>query len=113
MAKQGGFDVGNLAGTLISTFLGIGFAKNDAKKQRQLQEKIANMSLENQQAIANRLAEAQTNIEKQRIAFQILALENNANLVRELEGEKNKSLIVLGVGAIALAVVIVLAKFKK
>ena len=71
------------------------------------------MSLENQQAIANRLAEAQTNIEKQRIAFQILALENNTNLVRELEGEKNKSLIVLGVGAIALAVVIVLAKFKK
>ena len=74
MAKQGGFDVGGLAGTLISTFIGIGFAKNDAKKQRQLQEKIANMSLENQQAIANRLAEAQTNIEKQRIAFQILAL---------------------------------------
>ena len=87
MAKQGGFDVGGLAGTLIST-IGIGFAKNDAKKQRQLQEKIANMSLENQQAIANRLAEAQTNIEKQRTAFQILALENNANLVRELERKK-------------------------
>jgi len=114
MAKaQGGFSGGDIVGQLVGTFISIGFAKNDAKKQRKLQEKIAKMSLENQQVIANRLAQAQTNIEKQRIAFQILALENNANLVRELEADKNKSLIVVGVGVMALAVVIFLAKRKK
>lgn len=114
MAKgQGGFSGGDIAGQLIGTFISIGFAQNDAKKQRKLQEKIAKMSLENQQVIAERLAQAQTNIEKQRIAFQILALENNANLVKELEADKNKSLIVVGVGVMALAVVIFLAKRKK
>jgi hypothetical protein len=108
-----GFSTTDVAGQLIGTFIQIGFAQNDAKKQRQLQEKIAQMSLENQLQIQKKLAEAQTDIERQRIAFQILALEKNEALVEKLEKDKNKSLIFLGVGVILLTIVVVLVKRKK
>ena len=111
-AKKG-FSATDVAGQLIGTFIQIGFAQNDAKKQRQLQEKITQMSLENQLQIQKKLAEAQTDVERQRIAFQILALEKNEALVLKLEKDKNKSLIFLGGGAITLALVIILVKLKK
>lgn len=112
-APTKGVDPYAIAGQLVGTFISIGFAKNNAKQQRQLQEKIAQMSLENQRQIQERLAQAQTDIEKQRIAFQILALEKNQALVKSLEKDKYKSIVILGVGAVALALVIVLAKRKK
>ena len=107
------FDPYSLAGQLIGTFISIGFAKNNAKEQRKLQEKIAKMSLESQENIARALANAQTDIEKQRIGFQILALEKNEVLLRDLQKDKTTSLIFVGMGAVALAVVIFLAKRKK
>lgn len=110
---KGGISGGDIAGQLIGTFISIGFAKDNAKQQRKLEEKIAQMSLETQRQIQDRLAQAQTDIEKQRIAFQILSLEKNQELVKSLEKDKYKSMVVLGVGAVALAFVIVLAKRKK
>lgn len=110
---KGGISGGEIAGQLISTFISIGFAQQNAKQQRELEEKIAQMSLETQKQIQERLAQAQTDIEKQRIAFQILSLEKNQELVKSLEKDKYKSMVILGVGAVALAFVIVLAKRKK
>ena len=112
-APTKGVDPYSIAGQLVGTFISIGFAKDNAKQQRKLQEKIAEMSLENQRQIKERLAQAQTDIERQRIAFQILALEKNEQLVERLEKDKYKSMVIVGVGAVALAVVIVLAKRKK
>jgi hypothetical protein len=112
-APTKGVDPYSIAGQLVGTFISIGFAKDNAKQQRKLQEKIAEMSLENQRQIQERLAQAQTDIERQRIAFQILALEKNEQLVERLEKDKYKSMVIVGVGAVALAVVIVLAKRKK
>jgi len=113
ITPKGGISGGDIAGQILSTLIGIGFAQNNAKQQRELQKKIAEMSLENQRQIQERLAEAQTDIERQRIAFQILALEKNEQLVERLEKDKYKSMVIVGVGAVALAVVIVLAKRKK
>jgi len=107
------FDPYSLAGQLIGTFISIGFAKNNAKEQRKLQEKIAKMSLASQENIAKALANAQTNIEKQRIGFQILALEKNEVLLRDIQKDKTKSIVFVSIGAVALAVVIFLAKRKK
>ena len=101
------FDPYSLAGQLIGTFISIGFAKNNAKEQRKLQEKIAKMSLESQENIAKALANAQTNIEKQRIGFQ------NEVLLRDIQKDKTKSIVFVSIGAVALAVVIFLAKRKK
>jgi len=103
----------SIAGQLIGTFISIGFAKNNAKEQRRLQEKIAKMSLESQENIAKALANAQTNIEKQRIGFQILALEKNEVLLKDIQKDKTKSIVFVSIGAVALAVVIFLAKRKK
>jgi NADH/NAD ratio-sensing transcriptional regulator Rex len=115
-APSGGspkFDPYSLAGQLIGTFIQIGFAKDNAKQQRELQEKIAKLSLESQENIAKALANAQTSIEKQRIGFQILSLEKNEVLLRDLQKDKTTSLIFVGLGTLALAVVIFLVKIKK
>ena len=108
-----GFDAGALASQVLTTGIEMLFAVKDAKNQRKLEETIAKMSLETQKEIADKLALAQTDIERQRIAFQILALDKNNALLDGLERDKYKSMIIVGIGAVALATVIFLAKKRK
>ena len=84
------------------------------RKEQKLAEKEAKEALAfHQENIAKALANAQTNIEKQRIGFQILALEKNEVLLRDIQKDKTKSIVFVSIGAVALAVVIFLAKRKK
>ena len=71
------------------------------------------MSLDSQEAIAKKYADAQTNIEKQRIIFQILAIEKNEALIKGLEKDKYKSIVLVSVSTLVLAVVIFMAKKRK
>jgi|TARA_B110000967_G_scaffold204692_1_gene247680 hypothetical protein len=108
-----GFDPTSLITSLVTTGIGIAFQKSDAKKQRELEKALAKMSLDSQEAIAKKYADAQTNIEKQRIIFQILAIEKNEALIKGLEKDKYKSIVLVSVSTLVLAVVIFMAKKRK
>lgn len=104
-----GFDVGQVVAAGIS----VGFGLSDQKQQRDLDEKLAGMSLETQKEIAIALEKTKTQAEKQKLAFQILVSENENKLKKDLEQDKYKSFTILGVGFIVLAAAIIVLKFKK
>lgn len=79
-----GFDM------ILGTLVGI----SEAKKQRELQEKIATMSLKQQKELEENLLQAQTQLERQRIMYQTFAVLENSKLV---DARKNKQLTLLSV----------------
>ncbi len=79
-----GFDM------ILGTLVGI----SEAKKQRELQEKIAKMSLKQQKELEENLLQAQTQLERQRIMYQTFAVLENSKLV---DARKNKQLTLLSV----------------
>lgn len=79
-----GFDM------ILGTLVGIG----EAKKQRQLQEKIARMSLKQQKELEENLVNAQSQLERQRIMYQTFAVIENSKLV---DARKNKQLTLLSI----------------
>lgn len=103
----------NLIGQVVNVGVGTLFKIDNANKQRELEERIAKMSLETQRKIQFQLSKAKTNIEKQRIAFQILALNQNESLVRDLEKDRNETIKYLAIGMGILATVIIILKNKK
>ena len=79
-----GFDM------ILGTLVGI----SEGKKQRELQEKIAQMSLKQQKELEENLLQAQTQLERQRIMYQTFAVLENSKLV---DARKNKQLTLLSV----------------
>jgi hypothetical protein len=79
-----GFDM--ILGTLVGM--------SEAKKQRELQEKIAKMSLKQQKELEENLVNAQSQLERQRIMYQTFAVIENSKLV---DARKNKQLTLLSI----------------
>jgi hypothetical protein len=102
----GGAVWGALGGTLGSTLITSSFAKADAKKQREMEEKINLLSLDQQKFLEQRLQDVQGEIAKQQIIYQYLAVQNNNEMLNRIQGKRYTSYIVLGVGIVILAVVI-------
>lgn len=102
----GGAVWGALGGTLGSTLITSSFAKADAKKQREMEEKIAMLSLDQQKWLEQRLQDVQGEVAKQQIIYQYLAVQNNNEMLNRIQGKRYTSYIVLGVGVVILAVVI-------
>lgn len=109
----GGAIWGQVGGTLGSAIIGSAFAKADAKKQREMEEKIALLSLEQQKFLEQRLQDVQGEIAKQQIIYQYLAVQNNNEMLNRIQGKRYTSYIVLGVGVVILAVVILKLGKKK
>ena len=101
-----------LIGAGFSTIVGTISGISQQNKQLELQEKIAKMSLEQKYALEKRMQDAQSTMERQKILFEALAVEKNIDLIRETSKERNVGLIIIGIGIIALAGVIYLAKKK-
>jgi len=113
--KGGGLsDLGGaVAGTIISSVIGGYFAKGEAEKGRALQEEIAKLSLAQQKLLEERLQDVQSETERQGMVYQFLAVQNNNEMLNRIQSKRYTSYIVLGVGAIILALVFVkLAKRK-
>jgi hypothetical protein len=109
----GGAVWGALGGTLGSTLITSSFAKADAKKQREMEEKINLLSLDQQKFLEQRLQDVQGEIAKQQIIYQYLAVQNNNEMLNRIQGKRYTSYIVLGVGIVILAVVILKLGKKK
>lgn len=102
----GGAIGGAVAGSLVNAIIGGAFAKADAKKQREMEEKIALLSLDQQKWLEQHLQDVQGEIAKQQIIYQYLAVQNNNEMLNRVQSKRYTSYIVLGVGIIVLAVVI-------
>ena len=101
--------VGTGVGVIATT---IGSVKN-AKEQAKLQEKIAKLTLAQQERIAETMAKAQTEVERQKILFQAVALELNNSTYEKIQKDKTKSILYLSVGLTILGVIVILVKKKK
>lgn len=101
--------IGAGVGIIVST---IGKVKS-AKEQARLQEKIAKLTLAQQERIAETMAKAQTEIERQKILFQAVALELNNSTLEEIQRDKTKSIMYLSIGLTILGMVVIFVKKKK
>jgi len=109
----GGAIGGAILGSIGSARVSGAFAKADAKKQREMEEKINLLSLDQQKFLEQRLQDVQGEIAKQQIIYQYLAVQNNNEMLNRIQGKRYTSYIVLGVGVVILAIVILKLGKKK
>ena len=102
----GGAVWGALGGTLGSTLITSSFAKADAKKQKEMEQKINLLSLDQQKFLEQRLQDVQGEVAKQQIIYQYLAVQNNNEMLNKIQSKRYTSYIFLGVGVVVLALVI-------
>lgn len=102
-----------IVGAAISSIIGGAFAKADAKKQRDLEEELAKLSLDQQKEIAIHLQDVQGELEKQKYVYQYLAVKNNQEVLGKIQSKRYTSYIVLGFGIAFLATVVILLSKKK
>ena len=100
-------DVGGaLGGAVITSVISGLFAQGEAKKARQLQEKLSKLSLAQQKQLEERLQDVKSETERQSFVFQYLAVQNNNEMLNQIQSKRYTSYIVLGVGVTILALVI-------
>lgn len=105
-ASSGGQIGGAIAGTIISGVIGGLFAKGEAKKARQLQEKLEKLSLAQQKQLEERLQDVKSETERQALVYQFLAVQKNNEMLNKMQSKRYTSYIVLGVGVTILALVV-------
>lgn len=88
------FDPTALASMGFDLILGTIVGVSEGKKQRQLQEKIAKMSLKQQKELEENLVRAKSQIERLSIMYQTFAVLENSKLV---DARKNKQLTLLAI----------------
>ena len=103
-------DIVGAGSAVVGALGGIFFASKDAKERRQLEEKIAKLTLDQQKELATKQLEVQTDLEKMRILYQYLAVVKNNDALAVLDKKKYTSYIILGTGLIALGIVIIIAR---
>jgi predicted neutral ceramidase superfamily lipid hydrolase len=102
-----------IGGAIASTIVSSLFAKADAKKQRELEEEIAKLSLAQQLELQSHLQTVQGEVQKQKIVYDYLAQKNLQEVEANIKSKRYTAYIVLGGAVLLLAGVIVLSKFKK
>jgi len=84
--------------------------ESDARKQQQLQQFVARLELEQARKLESQLIKAQSEIERQRILFQAMALERNNQLKVETSKQKSKSVVVLSLAVVVFGVLIFISR---
>ena len=107
LPKTGGLGLGAqlggaVAGALISSIIGGAFAKEEAGKQRELAERLAKLSLEQQKEIEQRFQNIQSEIQRQNLVYQYLAVQQHNEALLRIQNKRYTSYAILGVGAFAL-----------
>lgn len=110
MAGSGAIQAG---GAIVSTIITSAFAKADATAQRDLQDELARLSLDQQKELETHLQTVQGEVEKQKIVYQYLADKNKQDALNSMKSKRYTSYIILGGGIILLAGVVILLSRKK
>jgi predicted ATPase with chaperone activity len=100
-------------GMIASTIISGVFSKEIASKQRDLEEKIANLTLDQQKELQEHLQTVQGEVEKQKIVYDYLAQKNLQEVEGKIKSKRYTAYIVLGGAVLLLVGVIVLGKLKK
>lgn len=106
------FDPTALASMGFDMILGTVVGISEAKKQRELQEKIAKMSLKQQKELEENLLQAKTQIERQRIMYQTFVVLENSKLVDVRKNKQLTLLSILGGGTLLLVGMAIFYKRK-
>ena len=114
LAKEGGVNpLGQISGVVIGSLAGYFGGAEQGRKNRDLMKELGQLSLDLQKQLAERLQDAKTETERQSLAWQFLAVQNNNEMLNRVQGKRYTSYIVLGVGITILALVFLkLAKRK-
>jgi hypothetical protein len=102
-----------VGGMVVNTIISSAFAKADATKQRDLEEQLTKLSLDQQKELQTHLQTVQGEVEKQKIVYQYLADKNKQEVLGKIKSKRYTAYIVLGGAIVLLAGVMVLAKLKK
>ena len=106
IAKEGGANpLGQVGGAVIGSLVGYFGGAEQGRKNRDLMKELALLDLAQQKQLAERLQDAKTETERQSLAWQFLAVQNNNEMLNRVQGKRYTSYIVLGVGVTILAVV--------
>lgn len=97
--------VGQLGGVLIGSLAGYFGGAEQGRKNRDLMNDLAKLSLAQQKELAERLQDSQTETERQALAYKFLAVQKNNEAINKMKGKRYTSYIVLGVGVTILALV--------
>ena len=100
-------------GTIASSVITSAFAKSDAKKQRELIEKLEKLALAQQKELQIRLQDVQGELAKQEIIYKYLAVQKNDEALAKIKSKRYTSYMILGGAIIGLILVMVKLKKKK
>jgi len=105
--KSGGSGdaIGQIGGVLIGSLAGYFGGAEQGRKNRDLMNDLAQLSLAQQKQLEERLQDSKTETERIALAYQFLAVERNNESLNKIKGKRYTSYIVLGVGVTILAVV--------
>lgn len=98
-------------GTIASSVITSAFAQSDAKKQRELIEKLEKLALAQQKELQERLQDVQGELAKQEIIYKYLAVQKNDEALAKIKSKRYTSYMILG-GAI-IGLILVMFKLKK
>ena len=111
-ATQGGGGTTDLIAMGVSTIIGLVAGGIDAKKNRELQEKLAKLSLKQQKELQEKMLATQSELERLNIMYKTFAVLENQKLLDSRKGKQLTLLYVMGGGILVLVAMSILYKKK-
>jgi hypothetical protein len=99
---QDGFDPTALASMGLNVVVGTLVGVRDAKKMRQLQEKLSTMSLAQAKEMESLMIKAQSDTDRLKIMYQTFAVLENQNMIDDRKNKQLTLLAVMGGGVLLL-----------
>ena len=93
---------GDLIAMGVSTILNLVSGSVNERKMRELQEKLAKLSLKQQKELEQKMLEAQSETKRLDIMYQTFAIINNQKLYDERKAKQLTLYYVLGIGSLLL-----------
>mgnify|MGYP000433188935 CR=1 FL=1 len=109
---QGGGGTTDLIAMGVSTIIGLVAGGIDAKKNRELQEKLAKLSLKQQKELQEKMLATQSELERLNIMYKTFAVLENQKLLDSRKGKQLTLLAVLGGGVLILTAMAIFYKRK-
>lgn len=115
-ATKGGATKGSGSADLIamgvSTIIGLVAGGIDAKKNRELQEKLGKLSLKQQKELEEKMLATKSELERLNIMYKTFAVLENQKLLDARKGKQLTLLAVLGGGVLVLTAMAIFYKRK-
>lgn len=112
VATKGGSGSADLIAMGVSTIIGLVAGGIDAKKNRELQEKLAKLSLKQQKELEEKMLATKSELERLNIMYKTFAVLENQKLLDSRKGKQLTLLAVLGGGVLVLTAMAIFYKRK-